>query len=345
MRVEDYLDKEAMHYYDKPNDDRLSAQLLQKKYDMIDNKDNKYMATQKWDGYWMMFVRGEGNDSNACFIRGRNMNKQGCYENYGLKLPHLVEEMLKWPENTVVLGEVCWPQLNKVATDVGVILRCLPEKAIARQSQSKLIVKAFDILCLRGEDLGSKVGYKCRYNTLKSFCSFYKSDYIDVTNVCYDDFMGFADSIIGQGGEGCVIQLCDNLYEYGKRSAWHTLKLKQHLDTATYPVLGFLNPTREYSGKEADTWEYKDEDGTLVTKPYALKWKVGVTIGLPSGHTCDVSSGLTDADREWASSDEAQSLLQDGKLFVNVRAMQEATLGGLRHPVFEGWEFDKDVQR
>lgn len=338
MIVEKFKELEAMKYYDKADDSKLSATLLQKKYDIINNKNHEYMATQKWDGYWMMFIRGETEED--IIIRGRNRNKAGEYENYACKVPHLVEDMKKWPNNTVVLGEICWPDLTKVATDVGVILRCLPSKAVARQQQQGLlVVKVFDCLVDSGKEIMNH-GYFERYAYACNIAERY-GQYFEPTKVCYDDFLGFADDVIRQGGEGCVIQRCDYIYEPGKRSAWKTLKLKQHLDSAQYKVVGFLQPKREYEGKCIDTWEYWD-NGQAVTRPYALGWKVGVTIELPSGKTCDVSSGMTDADREWASTDEAANLLAAGELYVHVRAMQEATLGGLRHPVFEGWEYDKD---
>ena len=338
MDIVKYKELEAMKYYDKADDTKLSANLLQKKYDIINNKNGDYMATQKWDGYWMMFIRGESDDEIV--IRGRNRNKAGEYENYACKVPHLVEEMKKWPINTVVLGEICWPELNKVATDVGVILRCLPEKARARQQQQGLlVVKIFDCLVDNGREMMER-GYFERYAHAANIAERYGT-YFSITEATYGDFLGFADDVIRRGGEGCVIQRCDYIYEPGKRSAWKTLKLKQHLDSAQYKVLGFLNPKREYEGKCAETWEYWEGD-QAVTRPYALGWKVGVKIELPSGKTCDVSSGMTDADREWAASDEAANLLAAGALYVHVRAMQEATLGGLRHPVFEGWEYDKD---
>lgn len=358
--IEWVLEMETMLYFDRPDDTKLSANLLKKKYDIINNNNNEYMATQKWDGYWMMFIKGD--NENEIWVRGRNKNKAGYYENYAIKVPHLVEEMHKWPNNTVVIGEICWPDLTRVATDVGIVLRCLPAKAVERQQIKKLVVKAFDIIMLDGERC-DHLGYYDRYNTLANFASHFDvGSYFALSQVAYDDFLGFADDIIRRGGEGCVIQRKDHPYEPGKRSAWQTLKLKQRLDTAKYKVVEFLEPRREYDGKCSDSWEYRikhslpviNEKGIptgeyyeveeLVTKPFYFGWKIGVTVELPSGKRTDVSSGLSDADREWLSTDEAQSLLEQGKLYANIRAMQEATLGGLRHPVFEGWEYDKDGQ-
>ena len=47
----------------------------------------------------------------------------------------------------------------------------------------------------------------------------------------------------------------------------------------------------------------------------------------------DASSGLTDEDREWLATDEAQTYIKNGQLYAEIRSMMVASLGGLRHPV------------
>jgi ATP-dependent DNA ligase len=361
MDINEFKTMEAMKYYDKPDDSVLSPALIAKKYDMINNKNDDYMATQKWDGYWMMYIRGIGDDIT---IRGRNLNKNGEYENYAPKVPHIVECMKSWPENTVILGEICWPELDKVATDVGVILRCLVPTAISRQEHKKLIVKVFDALMIAGEDIHES-GYFHRYNQAKMFIDTYcKNDpaYFFITDAAYNDFPLFADDIIRRGGEGCVIQRKDYPYEAGKRAAWKTLKLKQHLPTMRLQVVKINKANREYDGKELASWPYwmefvdgqekllyKGKDTVSVsaipvTSLYYKGWPGSFTVDY-NGNEVDVSSGLTDAQREWLTTDEAKNLMSEGKLYALVRAMQVATLGGLRHPVFIDFDFDKDTPR
>ena len=45
-----------------------------------------------------------------------------------------------------------------------------------------------------------------------------------------------------------------------------------------------------------------------------------------------MTSGLTDDDREWLATDEAQQMIKNGELYAVVKAMQTNSLGKLRHP-------------
>lgn len=340
---------EPMKYYDKIDDTALSANLLAKKYAMIENQNNEYIASQKWDGEWTMFIK----DGDNILIRSRSLSKvTGVYGDKTAHLPHLVEEMKYWPDGTVVLGEVCWGELGTVSTDVGTILRCLPAKAIERQKDRKLIVKVFDILCFDGINYMDR-GYALRVESLKLFFSTAWCHYFTPTTFFADDFQEAADDIIRAGGEGVVIQRKDYGYEPGKRSAWKTLKLKQRLEDMTLQVVATKAPTKEYQGKEVTTWEYwegtdkysgetyrhngpKPKDNGIIWKPvskaYYFGWKMGITCNF-NGTLIDASSGLTDEDREWLASQEAIDAIAHGQLWAEIRSMMVASLGGLRHPV------------
>jgi hypothetical protein len=356
---------EPMKYYDKKRED-LSDN-LKKKYDaMINNENDEYIATCKYDGEWTMFIKWDGE----YLIRSRSLSKvTGAYGDKTAHLPHLVEEMQKWPDNTVILGEVCWGDFGSVSTDVGTILRCLPAKAVERQKERKLVVKMFDLLAIAGESW-LNVPYGSRLMQLRNYEGWIDSEYFTVTNICPPDKTPaeFADEIISQGGEGVVIQRADYVYEPGKRSAWKTLKLKQRLPEMEFKVVASIPATREYNGKYPESWPYWEVEvehydpsetdefgnqwhtpfkewelienpspeermiGVPVTKPYFYGWHMGVRFEY-NGVMCDASSGLTDADREWLGTIEAQQQIKNGELYVTIRAMQEASLGGLRHPV------------
>lgn len=319
---------EPMKYYDKKRDD-LSDN-LKKKYDaMINNENDEYIATCKYDGEWTMFIKWDGQ----YLIRSRSLSKvTGAYGDKTAHLPHLVEEMQKWPDNTVILGEVCWGDFGSVSTDVGTILRCLPAKAIERQKERKLVVKMFDLLAIFGESW-LNMPYGSRLMQLRNYEGWIDSEYFTVTNICPPGKTPaeFADEIISQGGEGVVIQREDYTYEPGKRAAWKTLKLKQRLPEMEFKVVASIPATKEYNGKYPESWSYVI-DGECVTKPYYYGWHMGVRFEY-NGVMCDASSGLTDADREWLGTEEAQNMIKNGELYVTIRAMQEASLGGLRHPV------------
>lgn len=356
---------EPMKYYDKKRED-LSDN-LKKKYDaMVNNENNEYIATCKYDGEWTMFIKWDGQ----YLIRSRSLSKvTGAYGDKTAHLPHLVEEMQKWPDNTVILGEVCWGDFGSVSTDVGTILRCLPAKAVERQKERKLVVKMFDLLAIAGESW-LNVPYSSRLMQLRNYEGWIDNEYFTITNICPPDKTPaeFADEIISQGGEGVVIQREDYTYEPGKRAAWKTLKLKQRLPEMEFKVVASIPATKEYNGKYPESWPYweierevyypsgddefgnewftpckevelvenpTEEDkshGIPVTKPYFFGWHMGVRFEY-NGVMCDASSGLTDADRDWLGTIEAQNIIKNGELYVTIRAMQEASLGGLRHPV------------
>jgi hypothetical protein len=340
---------EPMKYYDKADDSSLSANLLTKKYAMIDNFNNEYIASQKWDGEWTMFIK----DAGRVLIRSRSLSKvTGAYGDKTAHLPHLVEEMENWPDGTVVLGEVCWGTLGTVSTDVGTILRCLPAKAIDRQKNAPLVVKMFDILCVDGNNIMS-YGYGQRVDELYKFFGRVGGNYFTLTTFFFEKFQEEADNIIRAKGEGVVIQRKDYPYEPGKRSAWKTLKLKQRLEDMTLKVVAAKNPTKEYQGKDADGWEYWEgvdkytgevhkfngprpqNNGIVwspVSKAYYFGWKMGITCNF-NGVLIDASSGLTDEDREWLASEEATQAIEHGQLYAEIRSMMVASLGGLRHPV------------
>lgn len=244
---------EPMKYYDKKRDG-LSDN-LKKKYDaMINNENDEYIATCKYDGEWTMFIKWDGQ----ILIRSRSLSKvTGAYGDKTAHLPHLVEEMKLWPDNTVILGEVCWGDFGTVSTDVGTILRCLPTKAVERQKERKLVVKMFDLLAIAGESW-LNMPYGSRLMELRNYEGWIDSKYFTVTNICPPGKTPaeFADEIISQGGEGVVIQRADYTYEPGKRAAWKTLKLKQRLPEMEFKVLASIPATKEYNGKYPESWPY-----------------------------------------------------------------------------------------
>lgn len=321
-KIEDFEALTPMKYYDNP--EPKTDTLKQKRQDMIDNKDNLYIATEKHDGDWGMFIHySKGHN----LIRSRSISKvTGAYGDYTAKLPHLCGEMDNWPDNTVVLAEICWDEYGTNANTVGTILRCLPDKAVERQKDKKLSGLVFDVLMFNGKDLTSDP-YEIRINVGFEL----ELKYFKRTQVFTTDFAAAADDIISRGGEGVVIQKKSNPYMPGTRTAWATLKLKQALPHMDLKVVGTLEPNKNYEGDFAADWQYKI-DGVNVTKPYYMGWKNGITVMLQSGITTDVASGLTDDDRAYLATQEAQDKIAAGELWAEVKAMSVNDLGKLRHP-------------
>ena len=333
-KIDDFPMMTPMKYYN--NEDTSNA----KRQAMIDNKDGEYIATKKNDGDWAMLIHGSRGKN---LVRSRSISKvTGVYGDYTAKVPHIVEEMDNWPDNTVVLAELCWDQDGTNANTVGTILRCLPAKAVERQKENKLKAVIFDLLMVDGKDL-TGLGY---YFRLEEVLLFPRGLYTYPTEVITQDFAEAADRIIAGGGEGIVIQRCDYTYNPGNRTAWKTLKLKQQLPEMELKVVGVLEPKIAYEGDCPETWEYKKVVCTsdprttdaivgteiLVTKPYYFGWKNGITVELSDGTTCDVASGLTDDDRAWLATEDAAKMIEAGELYAVVKAMSFNDKGRLRHP-------------
>ena len=369
MNINDFAMLTPMKYYDNPEPIAVSA--MQKRQDMINNKDNLYIASEKHDGDWGMFIHySKGHN----LIRSRSISKiTGVYGDYTAKLPHLCREMDNWPDNTVVLAEICWDEYGTNANTVGTILRCLPAKAVERQKDKKLSGLVFDILMFNGKDY-TKYPYEDRIDIAQKIfndripltCGLKLPlfIYFKPTKVFFTDFAAAADDIISRGGEGVVIQKKSNPYMPGTRTAWATLKLKQTLPHMDLKVIGTLEPNKLYEGDCIDTWKYWEVDDCIltsnppqqghslheteggadsmwkinnyqyraVTKPYFMGWKNGITVMLPSGITTDVASGLTDDDRAYLATPEAQAKIAAGELWAEVKAMSVNDLGKLRHP-------------
>lgn len=330
-KIEDFETLTPMKYYDNP--EPKTATLAAKRQAIVDNTSGEYIATEKHDGDWGMFIHySKGHN----LIRSRSISKiTGAYGDYTAKLPHLCGEMDNWPDNTVVLAEICWDEYGTNANTVGTILRCLPAKAVERQKDKKLSGLIFDVLMFAGEDLTS-IPYIDRLEKIdEEFNPNHISDinyhYFKPTKVFFTDFAAAADDIISRGGEGVVIQKKSNPYMPGTRTAWATLKLKQTLPHMDLRVVGTIEPNKNYDGDFAADWQYKI-DGVNVTKPYFMGWKNGITVILPSGITTDVASGLTDDDRAYLATDEAQCKIAAGELWAEVKAMSINDLGKLRHP-------------
>lgn len=334
MNINDFALMAPMKYYDNATPATLSAQ--QKRQDIINNKDNKYIATVKHDGDWGMFIHySQGHN----LIRSRSLSKiTGVYGDYTGKLPSLVTEMDTWPDNTVVLGELCMRDGTQTANTIGTILRCKPDKAIERQKTTPIIVYVFDMLMWNGIDMSS-TAYADRAIKFSQGFNHKDSQFI-ATHIFNDSFQEHADEIIDNGGEGLVIQLKTNPYMPGTRTAWKTLKLKQHTPEMELQVLSTLDPTKEYAGQDAATWPY-EKDGIKVTKSYFYGWKNGIRVAYNDTFT-DVASGLTDDDKAWLATNEAQQMIKNGALIAVIRAMSENSRGALRHPVFVRFRYPEE---
>lgn len=325
--IDSFKDMEAEKYYDNPCP-KTNA-LKERKQAILENLDDSYIATEKNDGCWAMLIHKTKGDN---IIRSRSLSKvTGKYGEFTLQLPHIVEEMDSLPDNTCLLGEVCWNQRGKTSNDVDVILHCLPDKAVSRQEEiGKLHVVVFDCLMAGGYSYQLR-GYEFRLHKAYKLLEDLRLNYIHTTNVYLNNFREEAEKIWSEGGEGLVIQLKAGIYEPGKRTSWKTLKYKLTMDSFEVPVIGTVDANKNYEGKELDTWKYFDAEGNPVTKAYYNGWKTAVIVEV-NGVQCKVSSGLTELDQQFLATDKANELIKEHRLYAEIKAMMVNSKDSLRHP-------------
>jgi ATP-dependent DNA ligase len=329
-----YAELEPQKYYENKDE---TPNAIKKREAMLSNENSQYVMSHKWDGEWSMSIIGD----KQLLVRSRSRGVNGTFGNFTDKVPHITEELKQLPAGTVILGELCFSDLKKTAKDVGSILRCLTPKAIERQKEevNKLHLKVFDCLAWNGESQ-MKMGYYNRLININMALSNYQFKYIGMTEFTTENFEDFVSNIWAAGGEGAVIQRKDSKYAPGTRPSWQSLKVKKHMDPLELPVIYYNGATKEYTGKDSANWPYKDKDGNLVTKYWYNGWAGGITVNY-FGNAVAVSSGLTDEDREWLTTDEAAQLIAQGKLYAVISAMEVTDKHSLRHPILERLRTDE----
>lgn len=329
-----YAELEPQKYYENKDE---TPNAIKKREAMLSNEGAQYVMSHKWDGEWSMSIIGD----KQLLVRSRSRGVNGTFGNFTDKIPHIIAELNQLPAGTVVLGELCFPDLKKTAKDVGSILRCLTPKAIERQKEeiNKLHLKVFDCLSWNNESQMNK-GYYDRLIIINTLLSNYQFKYIEMTEFTTEGFEDFVSNIWAAGGEGAVIQRKDCKYAPGTRPSWQSLKVKKHMDPLELPVIYWNGATKEYTGKDSANWPYKDKDGKLVTKYWYNGWAGGITVNY-FGNPVAVSSGLTDEDREWLTTEEAAQLIGQGKLYAVISAMEVTDKHSLRHPILERLRTDE----
>ena len=229
----------------------------------------------------------------------------------------------------------------------------LPDKAIERQNGEYGLLHYYvhDMIYYNGKDL-TKYGASIRYALLVSCYNKYNlgdmldndgSTIVELAQRVDDNIQEACAAALAAGEEGMVLKKKTAPYTPGKRPAWDTIKIKK-TDTCDAIIIGTCDPTREYTGKELDTWEYWEGD-TPVTKPYALGWKTAIEIGCYDGDNIvsigTVSSGLTDAIRQDLAENPDNYI---GKVCELAGMEKDRNAHTLRHFHFKRIREDKDPQ-
>lgn len=222
------------------------------------------------------------------------------------RVPHLHEFFSKrLPNGTVLDGEIITHE-NCESNEVTSIMGCDPEKAIARQEERGYVSYViFDVIHYDGEDLTHLPYYQRRalLEGLYTKLGLNEFDKILLAPVYTEDREQTYLDIVAGGGEGVVLK--NNLGTYQKSSdpkkpkkpknTW--VKVKKY-DTFDVAIMGFTEPTREYSGGHVEDWQYWEapkgewflkgslsaenlitDGNTPVTKDYYMGWIGAIVFG------------------------------------------------------------------
>jgi ATP-dependent DNA ligase len=248
----DFGEMEAMKYYAPP-----STWSDEKKRDNARTKiySGDWFGTEKKDGYFAKLIKDE--DGNIIlYSRSRGVN--GKFADKHEWVPHLQPFFDVLPAGTCLLGELYLPS-QPGSRNITTIMGCLKEKAVARQEKGeKLHFYVFDALAYAGK---SNMTMKAsqRFNQLTYINAVAKSEYVSYAHYVHGgDLNILLQEILARGDEGVVITHKDGLYEPGKRPSKTTLKIKKELKQTIdcfFTGIGSA-PTKEYTGKEIETWKY-----------------------------------------------------------------------------------------
>ena len=208
-----------------------------------------YFAQLKKDGYWYMYEKTQ----NYAYLFSRNESVEtGTLAEKSANVPHIMEEMAIFPPDTIVIGEVYYPDVKKTSKDITPIMGSLPAKAIERQKgeYGYLHYYVHDIIRFAGVDL-TNFGASVRYEVLKSAYEKFNlenSKFITLAERVDENIHDFIIEALDNGEEGVVMKKKTAPYTPGKRPVWDTIKIKK-TDTCDAVCMGFCEPTKYYNGK------------------------------------------------------------------------------------------------
>lgn len=260
------------------------------------------------------------------------------YSRVGLEyqehLPALVAELADFPDNTVIDGELMVIKsraligANLVAVaDFNATMRIMgsgPEKAIARQEETKVRFCAFDLIQIEGLSLESEP-FSTRVKLLTDVLTGeYPSIFQNTVMDEWDDSV--IDELWEAGIEGAILKNVNSVYIPGKRRANTWYKVKAEL-TADVVVIGYTD------AKEGKTGKFFGKVGALVFGAYNAAGEL-VEVG-----QC---SGMNDAERDrWTSiRDSGDNSLRVIEVKYN-DLVGSGEFGTPRHPQFKIERIDK----
>lgn len=246
-----FFNSEPMKYFAPPASMSKEERRLRLEQ-MIES--GNYLYGEKTDGNWSRAIIT--SEKSALQTRGIS-KKTGTYGEIQNKVFFWNAVKNAFSKQTVILGEIFLP--GKIDRDIGSILRCLDKTAIARQKDSKLRWRIFDVLCYEGEELLT-TSFENRIKYIPIVVK--KINHPLVEGVTYyemdNEFFDRIQDIFSTGGEGAVCYKKDAIYIPGKRGphAWDSCKVKQEISSdVDVFITGLIPCERNYNGDSIGTWE------------------------------------------------------------------------------------------
>lgn len=230
-------------YDQKRREDRLATMI----------SSGNYLWSLKTDGNYGRFVVQDGIKKLQTRGISKKTNTYGEVQDKVLFFDKLANA---FDRDTVIIGEIFLE--GKIDKDVGAILRCLPEKALARQKEQSLKFRIFDIWYYDGLSLMEQpIEIRCGYIS-KALQKINSPDIIGVKYYELDGgFFDHLGRIFELGGEGVVIYDKSGKPSPGSRTAWKTLKIKQELQAEIDCFIYGIEPANKlYTGKHIETHPY-----------------------------------------------------------------------------------------
>ena len=350
----DWINAEAMKYWSFPASTSQEKR-KQETHNMIFS--GEYLGAMKVDGYYERLIKDE--DGN-CFMVARSKNVHGEATEKIEWVPQIHNFMESLPNGTVLLSE-CYLPGNEGSQKITGLLGCLKDRCIERQEKGqKLHFYIFDVMAWDGEDF-TKNPFEQRVNFLSDIQYNYStSEYIEwATYYEGEELWNQLQEYLASGREGVVIMRKDAPVYFKRTPARVSLKIKKELKESIdcFFTGRAAAPTKEYTGKDIEHWQYwvdvetderipvgehwfevynNDKTWMAVTKPYYMRYAGSLEIGLMDGDKVvgiGYLSGLTD---------EIKMNYKEYKYrVIEVGAMMLTPDGALRHGKMLGWRPDK----
>ena len=221
-----------------------------------------YAGSIKKDGHYARFIKDMDGNMR---LQGRTKGVAGEYLNKIDWVPQCQPFFDSLPNGTVLLGELYFPN-DRGSRKVTTILGCLQPKAIEGQEKGeKLTYYVFDVWAFNGKSyLNTKI--EDRIRTLNDISTkFSMLSYIEFAKYYSgQELWEIYGNALANNEEGIVITKLGTTPDPGKRPARKTLKCKIEIEQTIDAFIDgdWKKPTKEYNGKEIETWTYWINDKT-----------------------------------------------------------------------------------